>query len=380
MASAACNLKRYCPEEQLRRFGTRHFARLKACADLHERVAQLAYTFPVLFFALATRYGPQQQRRSVIKLAVEGQPIAALAAALELPLCLRRLSPEACRAPLAYFPWSSDASLRLASHIPTESRYASAWLDCVTFAGGACDEEFAIWLASQKQLRERSNMAARVVLPLALLAWHSKHSDTNHPLHPFTLWEPTLAFPRAVRRAAVWVRYVQLKFDMGEEELSHPWIKRSTFDCFEFHPLLTARDVAIEATEMRNCVDTYGYRLVRGCCRLFSMRKFGQRVATLEVRADFAKHQLLLGQLKGFANAACPLEVWHAAGNWLEFSAHKFAVPTEARNPVNAEERFRGQLQPYLQSRDGLPARWMNGLSLHAMNEQLKSVAELYGC
>ncbi|MBS0242721.1 MAG: hypothetical protein JSS20_11135, partial [Proteobacteria bacterium] len=93
-------------------------------ADLSPYLADLATTFPLLFHMLATDTGDFAHRAAVLRLVENGEPLAKAAIAYKLPLCLRRVPPEACRGRLGWFGWSKNASAALANHVPRDPRNA----------------------------------------------------------------------------------------------------------------------------------------------------------------------------------------------------------------------------------------------------------------
>ena len=69
---------------------------------------------------------------------------------------------------------------------------------------------------------------------------------------------------------------------------------------------------------MQNCADQYAERLADDRCRLFSIRREREHVATLEVGPHSREAGMLaITQLKGRHNMAAPLDVWQAAYAWL---------------------------------------------------------------
>ena len=67
---------------------------------------------------------------------------------------------------------------------------------------------------------------------------------------------------------------------------------------------------------MNNCLRAYGYDAAHNRSRLWSMRRDGQRVATLSVAIGHDPLPIV-AELKAARNAEAPLEVWWAARQWL---------------------------------------------------------------
>src|SRR5262245_29074605 len=103
----------------LSRFPAPFRDRVGSCAAISHNLGQLAHTFPLLLHALATEYGPRDARLAAIHLIEQGRPLAEVAAALGLPVCLRSLPPEACSARLAWTRYSADFNRLIANHVPS---------------------------------------------------------------------------------------------------------------------------------------------------------------------------------------------------------------------------------------------------------------------
>ena len=85
-----------------------------------------------------------------------------------------------------------------------------------------------------------------------------------------------------------------------------------------FVPLLDRTEILAEARAMQNCADQYAERLADDRCRLFSIRREREHIATLEVGPHSREAGMLaITQLKGRHNMAAPLDVWQAAYAWL---------------------------------------------------------------
>jgi hypothetical protein len=68
---------------------------------------------------------------------------------------------------------------------------------------------------------------------------------------------------------------------------------------------------------MRNCPRTYGYNLAHNHSRLWSVRRDGERVATLKVGIRLHDPLPNIVELRGAGNAAVPRDLWWAARQWL---------------------------------------------------------------
>ena len=68
---------------------------------------------------------------------------------------------------------------------------------------------------------------------------------------------------------------------------------------------------------MRNCVRTYGHNVKHNLSRLWSVRKDGKRIATLEIGNHGRQPFPYVGDLRSAGNEDAPAEAWWAAERWL---------------------------------------------------------------
>ena len=332
---------------QLQRFGNRYRARLDACAALSPRIAQLSISFPVLFFALATRYGPIEHRRRAIYRAVDGFALADIAEALGLPLCFRHIPPEACLEALPCVHWSAAANKQFDPHVPRQPHLAAPWLVAVSGAARTCNEEFACWLSRQTRLFEGQSPGTAALLPLALYAWHGQQPGLTPPLRTSSPWSGQAGLRTAISRSATWLKSVKMEAALGSSDPIDPWLPASTYRGHSFVSLTTACALSEEAAAMHNCVDTYAWSIATNECRLFSVRRGGQRVATLEVRPHKLFDSYAPVQLKGPCNSDCVLELWHAASKWIARCGCKPSDRPSTACALTADDRLHKMLAPY---------------------------------
>jgi hypothetical protein len=322
---------------QVLRFNARFQDDILACAQLSERIADLANTFPVLMFALATEYGTLATRKRVIRLALEGRPLAELAAALALPLCFRRIPPEALRNDLHPFAWSESANRRLANHVPDDAKLAALWLQRVTFAARAGGEEFAVWIARQPGVLSNGGFELDDLLPLALHAWHSQFGEP--PQQTRKRWSPRVGLDTAIERAIDWC------VEQGATVLvmldRRPAVE--TFEGHTLHRLMTSEALREEGREMCNCAKDYAEEVTTGCTRLYSLRRDNERLATVSV--EFGRHSQTcrIGQVKLAGNRNAPQPLRLLTERWLE--------TTVRRGPKGTlQRRWQDLLKRYMQA------------------------------
>lgn len=297
--------RRYCPQFQ---------GAVRALATRHSRVADLALSFPTLLFALAVpRRGLDPA--CAIGRAIDGAALAEVAAAADVPLWLRRLPPEALSRALAKLPDSNAFRRQIANHLPSR-KSAPIWLQAVSEMAGLADEAVALWIARETARDMRSVKLDRLRL-VGLWAWFSTRPDTFGHGMIQKRWTPDVRMAAALDAAYDWRTTISLHLNLGREPVADLWLRPARVCGYDFEPLASASEIAEEAMAMTNCLRGYGYDLAHNHARLWSMRRNGQRVATLNVTCNPREPLPSVVELKGPKNSAAPVEVWWAARQWL---------------------------------------------------------------
>jgi hypothetical protein len=318
---------------------------VEQCDVLSERVVDLASTFPLLFFMLAHNCGPLQLRQEAARLAELGKPLADVADAYGLPLCLRRIPAAACHTPPPWVRWSGRTGRLLADHIPRQPLEAASWLAATFHAARACHEAFGLWIARQGGLFGEERFEPGLLRPLALYAWHS--CEEGSPLHRLAVkpWTPKLGIKSAMTEADHWLTRLRLLVYCGTYPISDTWLDAGRVAGFDFVPLNTLDGIMAERLAMRNCLHTYLDKLACGACRLFAVRSRSRSVATLEIGAD-GRGGLRIAQLKGPGNARPAADVQAAAQAWFRGQPRRRANGASA-SPDTAAATLDRLLAPY---------------------------------
>ncbi len=355
----------------LSRFPSLPRRRVEQLAAGSPRVIDLASTFPLLFLMLACDCGPIRRRRDAIRLARLGKPLAEVAQAMALPLCLRRIPPEACRAPPVWVAWSPEAGPHLANHIPSMPMEAASWLHAIFYASRACSEAFGLWIARQRRLFA-GPLDGRLVRPLALYAWHSR--EAGNPLSRLAAepWSPEQGIKSAVAAAGCWLARLKLAVHCGGHPIPDTWLAPGRVAGYDFVALTTWDDIMAERMAMRNCLHTYVDKVASGACRLFSVRSNGTSLATLELAAGKDGVPGIV-QLKGPANSTAAPEVQSAARAWLASQPDRRAPPEPRRmSREDAAATLQHLLAGYLEATSAPDKRRRAVWSFHILEQQLQ--------
>jgi chromosomal replication initiator protein len=345
---------------------------IEQCRALSERVADLASTFPLLFFMLARKCGPLRQRHEAARLAESGNPLGDVAGAYGLPLCLRRIPAAACHTPPPWVRWSAGTGRLLADHIPSQPLQAANWLAATFFAARACHEAFGLWIAKQDTIFGEEKFEVGLLLPLALYAWHS--CEPASPLNRLAVkpWTPKFGIKSAMAEADHWLTRLRLLVYCGDYPISDTWLHGGCVAGFDFVPLTTLDGIMAERVAMRNCLHTYLDKLASGACRLFAVKSRNRSVATLEIGAD-RRGGLRITQLKGPGNAKPAPDVQAAVQAWFR-GQPKRRPGDSSPSPDTAAATLGRLLAPYhyAAASDGDRHEAASFAALHKQMELLK--------
>lgn len=334
------------------------------------RLADLAVVFPGAIFAIACRRTPLATRKAAIAQVEDGAALKTVAATLCLPLWLRRLPPEAFDRAIKPLPHGETFTRRIATRMPAHPAHSATWLDAVAFGARACSDDFALWLADQSIYAEAGE-PERMFGILASYAWHSRRPQTQAHHLIVVPWRPEIAFDTALCAAKSWFSRIRLTLQLSHGAVSDPWLSGGLVRGYTFVPLLDQAEILTEARAMQNCADQYADRLASDRCRLFSIRRHGDHIATLEVGPHTREAGMLtITQLKGRHNLAAPLDVWQAAYAWLAGQSNLRRLP-----PRNFPDRqfdnatWTDMMADYRNAMDGAP--WLPEIATPLVFDEL---------
>ena len=251
---------------------------------------------------------------------IEGLKLKAAMAAFHLPYPLRKLRSTAIAPGYATLLWAlrSIPPSALSQAIPERTGHQVAWLGALK--------------AAEKRVMHR-----QCSLPEGGLEWLATRITPSNGTPAKHLaakaadiadmfiggrFNPAWTFEEAVSAHAKWVvditRRDNLKsfamtygvgLDYQVDYAPQPNEPSSVAE-FEFVPLRSGEDLIVEGTMMRHCVPSYMRDVLSATSCLYSMRKGGKRIATLELSSG---NRPVVRQLKGPCNAAVAADVQKAA-------------------------------------------------------------------
>ena len=282
----------------------------------HSRIADLAASFPALLFALAVPR-PGLDPAPALACVINGVALAEAATAADLPLWLRKLPPEALARPITRLPDGELFRRQIANHLPRSPKLAPAWLQTVADVAELAHEPAAVWIAREVVREPRRVNPARLRL-ISLWSCFSVQPATFGRELIDRPWTPDMRIGAALEAADDWRMTIDLHVNLGPQSINDMWLQGGRVAGYDFLPLNSISAITEEADAMRNCLRTYGYRLAYNRSRLWSVRRNGARVATLNVGCRFLViHCRTSLSSKPQEIADVSRELWWVVRQWL---------------------------------------------------------------
>lgn len=305
-------------ETDIRRFRRLFRRRLRKLVTTHPAYGDLLTAFPAAAIALISDHATLAQRQRAHRMVRQGDPLKLVATALALPLWTRKLPPEAFVDGVPqWLPLEAEVGRRLSGLVPQDPDKVCGWLNAVADAWHYGGEDFALWIARNPELYAGGRDASVVQL-LAVYAWYSERPALPATKLMERRWTDRMGIRAASQGAVAWLQEVTQDVMLGANGLNDCWLSSGRAAGYRFVALQTLDDLKAEAVAMDNCIGDYANALTRDHCRLFSIRRGSQRVATVEVRPHpHHPRKPTIVQLYGPGNDDAPDRVWAAAFTWL---------------------------------------------------------------
>lgn len=312
------------------------------------RAEDLADSFPGLLFALVTRYGDSRERQRALACIEAGLPLKCAADALGLPMWLRRLPPEAFATPLPVMPADAEFALAVTNRIPLRALDVTAWFDRVVYALKMVGRDYAMWVAKAPRILPLST-SEEDFRWLTAWAWYSTQSAGGAHALLRRPWSPAMSWKKARDEVAIWRKRIDLAATLGRG-IRDAWFVDGHALGFDIVALRTVDQFVAESAAMENCLDQYAARLTYGRVRVFSVRRRGASIASLELslRSDDATTPAIT-QLRGPRNRRVSTQVWQAIHAWLGGQPFR-ELSGQPSDPASARETLRALWHPYLEA------------------------------
>jgi len=138
------------------------------------------------------------------------------------------------------------------------------------------------------------------------------HAGREFVVRPFT---PSMSLKTAMTLSADWHEAVANNLHGPNSAFPDPWYPAARLGDYEILPIEDAASLYREGTAMHHCVGTYGDQVQRGDLYVYSIRRSGERVATLAIgRHDGSPY---LVQIRGPCNTDPPKPIVATVQRWL---------------------------------------------------------------
>jgi hypothetical protein len=278
------------------------------------------------------------RKNEAIKLVVAGARLRDVAGVMGIPMALRHIRPGVahlatevlCRHP------------ELLRAMPDTVSSSRIWLRVVPWAHDRVSAEFAEWAARQvPQIPGSLNHVGGVLGDIAdwvcagmppdpLLGGRPMQAGREFVVRPFT---PSMSLKTAMTLSADWHEAVANNLDGPNSAFPDAWYPAARLGDYEILPIEGGASLYREGTAMRHCVGTYGDQVRRGDLYIYSIRRNGERVATLALRRDNGR--AYLEQIRGPCNTDPPKPIVPTVQRWL--CAHKPLPPRGVLPATDAE-------------------------------------------
>ena len=334
-------------ETHIKRFPNHVRSALRVLIRECPPVADLLLSFPAIAYALIAGYGNEADRSNTLRLVNSGQPLRIIAEALGLPYWLRKAPIEALKNGLGYFPKDPEFHKKIAGAFPYRDEAMANWLVWVPLAARYGHKDFAVWLARQKKLFANENVSPDLVIMLSVYAWFSVHKEELAGTLIQDAWNKKVKYDTAFACMHNWFNQVKVKLFFGSNGIEDSWLHHGRAGSLYFIPLLTAEQLEQEGKQMGHCVGDYCLDVARADCRIFSIRRGGKHIATLEIRSHYSHTGIpVIEQLYGPNNEEVPAVVWKATFAWISKQS-SYNLPAEKIDPKPDCSIWKKMWEPY---------------------------------
>ena len=155
-------------------------------------------------------------------------------------------------------------------------------------------------------------------------------------VRPFT---PSMSLKTATALSADWHEAVANNLDGPNSAFPAPWHPAVRLGDYEILPIEDAASLYREGTAMHHCVGTYGDQVQRGNLYIYSIRRDGERIATLALGRHTGR--TYVQQIRGPCNTEPPKASITTVVRWLRTQR-----PTLSRYPSETESAVPNKASP----------------------------------
>lgn len=294
---------------------------------LHPRALDYLEQAPVLVLA-ATFGGKASSRSERAYVAMNFRPLVERGARLKdvmkafrVAYPLRAISPKAIRPGV----WGV---LQAITRLVDPSTISQSIPDVATRHLHWLGDLDILWTALQRRAPDEKANGAILRWAMLALSRHPRVADHNVPadqIADFLIcnrdqWNARWTWERLIRETGDWhealanAQIDRINDGTYDTDVAYRGFPTEvTLSGFEFHALRSLRALVVEGKAMHHCVASYHRDIQSGRARIYSIRKDGKRLATVEFRPAYSSRGVQAVQIKGVCNSRPPKDVIAAA-------------------------------------------------------------------
>ena len=205
----------------------------------------------------------------------------------------------------------------LLAFMPATTPRQHIWLPLVCWACTRIDADFGAWAARHvPEIPGRTHhVVGSFLSDIADWAYPEKDAGREFITRPFT---PSMSLKTTIELSADWHEAVAANLAEGPNAtFPAPWYPPARLGDYEILPIEDAATLYREGHAMHHCAGTYSGRVLAGEIYVYSIRRYGERVATLAL-GRYNSSQASLVQIRGPCNTEPPKAIVATVVRWLD--------------------------------------------------------------
>ena len=250
------------------------------------------------------------RRSEAARLVNRGARLRDVAGAMNIPVALRRVQPGVAH-------WVQDVFCRhpeLVAFMPATTWQQRIWLLLVNWVDKKVDADFAVRAARHvSEIPGRNCLTVcNFLSDIADWACPFKGAGREFITRPFV---SSMSLKTAIELSADWHEAVASNLEGPNAAFPAPWLPPAKIGDYEILPIEDAAALYREGHAMHHCAGTYRDRVLSGELYVYSIRRNGERTATLALHRY--NNRATITQLRGACNSEPPKAITAMVLRWL---------------------------------------------------------------
>ena len=319
-----------------RRFRFRDRYAVYRATAMSPRALQITAVFPALGLAIFAPDVATDRAREARRLVEDGERLNKIAELMGVPLAFRNVKPGAARTALAVAGAFEDPRL-VDAYMPQSLPKMKRWLRSINLAN-ELGPDFVRWVAKYaleigsleevKDIGDWVRSCYRASVPphvLRAIIGHPLAHQQQGEQFVHRQFNADMSLATVIKLNHEWHEAVAANMSGPNAKFPEPWAPGAETCGLNIIPITTNSELYREGATMRNCVGTYAHQVQLGDVYIYSVRRSGERVATLELVRN--RSLVAIGELRGPCNTQAPKEISRAVRSWLRDQRGVFRLP-----------------------------------------------------